>query len=108
MSFVKMSDSAYKEFEKVLTDNNIETNTVRIVISGMGWSGPSFGLVLDEQKENDIVEKVEDMTFLVEDDINKEFGTLAIRSGEENGYGGLSIEPEKKAEGGCSSCSSCK
>lgn len=36
MSFVKMSDSAYKEFEKVLTDNNIETNTVRIVISGMG------------------------------------------------------------------------
>lgn len=47
------------------------------------------------------------MTFLVEGDINKEFGCLAIRSGEENGYGGLSIEPEKKPESGCSSCSSC-
>ncbi|MFX0548336.1 hypothetical protein ACOAKC_03285 [Hathewaya histolytica] len=46
------------------------------------------------------------MTFLVEEDINKEYGCLQIKSGEENGYGGLSIEPETSA-GGCGSCSSC-
>lgn len=107
MSAIKISNEAFKEFKDLLKNNQIETDTVRIVISGIGWGGPSFGLVLDEQKENDIVEKVEDMTFLVEGDINKEFGCLAIRSGEENGYGGLSIEPEKKPESGCSSCSSC-
>lgn len=107
MSFVKMSDSAYKEFEKVLTDNNIETNTVRIVISGMGWSGPSFGLVLDEQKENDNVTEINETKFLVEKDITNEFGVLTIKSGEENGYGGLSIEPATSVGGGCSSCSSC-
>lgn len=36
MSFINMSDSAYKEFKEVLTTNNIETNTVRIIISGVG------------------------------------------------------------------------
>lgn len=36
MSSVKMSDSAYKEFEKVLKDNSIKTNTIRVIMSGMG------------------------------------------------------------------------
>lgn len=106
MSIVKISEVALKEFKELLKDNKIETNTVRIVISGIGWGGPRFGLVLDEQKENDVFEKVEDMTFLVEEDINKEYGCLQIKSGEENGYGGLSIEPETSS-GGCGSCSSC-
>lgn len=72
----------------------------------MGCSGPRFGLVLDEKKEDDIVEEVQDMTFLVQKDINLEFGVLQIKSSEENGYGGLSIETEIPA-GGCSSCSGC-
>ncbi|SHK33616.1 HesB-like selenoprotein [Hathewaya proteolytica DSM 3090] len=108
MAFVNISDGAYKEFQQVLIDNNIETKVVRIVISGMGCSGPAFGLVLDEQKENDNAVVVNDTTFLVDKDINEEFGELTIKSGEENGYGGLSIEPEIAPEGGCcGNCSHC-
>jgi len=51
---------------------------------------------------------VEGLTFLVDKSVNEQFGALTILSGEENGRGGFSIEPEKQAEGGgCSSCSSC-
>lgn len=107
MSSVKMSDLAYKEFEKVLQDNKIETKTIRVIMSGMGWGGPNFGLVLDEQKENDDVTEINETTFLVDKELSKEYGVLRIKSGEENGYGGLSIEPESSNGGGCSSCTSC-
>lgn len=36
MSFINMSESAYKEFKEILTTNNIESDTVRIIISGIG------------------------------------------------------------------------
>ncbi|CAM2757042.1 HesB-like selenoprotein [Hathewaya histolytica] len=36
MSIVKISEVALKEFKELLKDNKIETNTVRIVISGIG------------------------------------------------------------------------
>lgn len=107
MSAVNMSNDALNEFKKLLADNQIETDTVRLVISGVGWGGPQFGLVLDEQKDTDNVTKIEDLTFLVEKEITDEFGCLTIKSSNENGYDGLSIEPEIAPESGCSSCSSC-
>lgn len=108
MSFINMSESAYKEFKEILTTNNIESDTVRIIISGIGWGGPSFGLVLDEQKETDNVTLINDTNFIVDKELSKEYGALTIKSSDENGYGGLSIEPEISASsGGCSSCTSC-
>ena len=66
-----------------------------------------FNLVLDEQKEDDNVEKIGDIKLLVAKSVTDEFGNLIIKCGEENGLGGFSIEPEKKEESGCSTCSSC-
>lgn len=106
MSAVKISENAFKELKELLKNNEIDTNIVRIVVSGMGCSGPRFGLVLDEKKDDDMVEEVKDMTFLVQKDINLEFGTLQIKSSDENGYDGLSIETEIPF-GGCSSCPGC-
>lgn len=108
MSAIKISDKAFKEFREFLKDNGVTADVIRIHFAGMGWGGPSFNLVLDEQKETDNVETIEGLNFLVAKDVTEQFGTLTILNGEENGMGGFSIEPEKKPEGGgCSSCSSC-
>ena len=108
MSIVKISDKATVEFLQFLKDNEVTADTVRIHFAGMGWGGPVFNLVLDEKKETDNTEVVEGLTFLVDKSVTEQFGALTILSGEENGRGGFSIEPEKKEEGGgCSSCSSC-
>lgn len=37
--------------KKTLEEKNKEA--VRVVIKGFGWGGPSFGIVLDEQKNED-------------------------------------------------------
>jgi hypothetical protein len=66
-----------------------------------------FNLVLDGQKEDDNVEKIGDIKLVIKKSVTDEFRSLIIKCGEENGLGGFSIEPEKKEESGCSTCSSC-
>ena len=49
-----------------------------------------------------------DLTFIMNGDLFKEFNGVTIKCAEENGRGGFTIEPNKAPEGGgCSSCSSC-
>jgi HesB-like selenoprotein len=107
MAFVKMSELALTEFKKFLEGNNVTSDEIRINLTGNGWSGPVFNLVLDEQKEDDNVEKFGDIKLVVQKSVNDEFGTLVIKCGEENDLGGFSIELENKQEGECASCSSC-
>lgn len=108
MSIVKISDKATVEFLQFLKDNEVTADKVRIHFAGMGWGGPTFNLVLDDKKDTDNTEVIENLTFLVDKSVTEQFGTLTILCGEENGRGGFSIEPETKPDGGgCSSCSSC-
>lgn len=107
MAFVNMSELAFTEFKKFLQENNVTSDEIRINLTGNGWGGPVFNLVLDEQKEDDNVEKFGDIKLVVNKNVNDEFGSLVIKCGEENGLGGFSIEPEVKEERECSTCSSC-
>ncbi|KZL91110.1 hypothetical protein CLMAG_28680 [Clostridium magnum DSM 2767] len=36
MAVVQMSDVAYEDFIKLLEENNIDSNTIRIYLAGMG------------------------------------------------------------------------
>ena len=108
MSVVKMSENAAIQFKKFLADNEVTADVIRLHFAGMGWGGPVFNLVLDEQKAEDNAETIEGITFIVDKKVTEQFGELAILSGDENGRGGFSIEPEKKSnDGGCSTCTSC-
>lgn len=48
-----------------------ENNFFRIFIKGFGWGGPTFGIALDEAKddEKDHYEKIENLNILVEKDL---------------------------------------
>jgi hypothetical protein len=57
-----------------------------------------FNLVLDEQKEDENIEKFGDIKLVVKKSVNDEFGSLVIKCGEENGLDGFSIEQDNKQE----------
>ena len=107
MSVVKMSNEAYTEFKSFLQENGVEKFDIRINLAGVGWGGPVFNIVLDEQSDNDEVDKIEDITFFVDKELVKDFEGFTLLSSDENGGRGLSLKPVKESEGGCSSCSSC-
>lgn len=104
MNAVKISDIAYNEFKELLDQNDVKDYVIRIHLAGMGCSGPMFNIVLDEQKETDVAEKIQDITFLIDKNIVNDFEGFTITCAAENGRG-LLLEPNKKPEGGgCSGC----
>lgn len=46
------------------------SKVVRIKISGYGWGGPSLGVALDEQREDDEVYELNGVKFVASEDIS--------------------------------------
>lgn len=51
-----INNDTIEALKKALATKN--KSAVRVIIKGFGWGGPSFGVVLDEQQENDEVVEV--------------------------------------------------
>lgn len=70
-------DSSTKE---ALLENlkNRNKDAVRLAIKGFGWGGPTFGVVLDEQNENDDALEVDGIKFVAEKDISFVFQGVKV------------------------------
>ncbi|WP_230977047.1 HesB-like protein [Proteiniclasticum sediminis] len=105
MSLIDISDAGYNEFNDLLEANEIEPKVVRLALAGFGCSGPRFGLMVDEATDNDYVEVLKDVTFIVSKDLYDEYQGFVILSDEENFGGGMSLRPRKIDDAsGCSTC----
>ena len=92
MNFVTISNETFNEFKKLLSDNDI------------GCGGPTFNIVIDEKKENDISCTIEDITFIISNELHDKFGDFVIEGTAENNKG-LVLRPiNKPSGGGCGSC----
>lgn len=59
-----------EQTKNALLKGLVEKNkpAVRLSISGFGWGGPTLSVALDEQNENDLVENIDGLTFVVDKD----------------------------------------
>ncbi len=86
----------------VLEAQNDKPQNIRLFMAGAGWSGPSFGLALDEQKDSDLAFAVNDVNFIMDKDAYDEFGDMKI----EFMNGGYMVKPADfdESASGCGSC----
>lgn len=70
-------DDAAKEALKQNLEKRNKT-AVRLSIKGFGWGGPTFGVVLDEQTENDDVIELDGIKFVAEKDISFAFDNVKL------------------------------
>ena len=103
MKNITISEQAYKEFKEFLDENKVESYNIRINLAGMACSGPVFNITIDESTDDDVVEVVNDVNFIIEKLVD-EFGGFRLLSSEENGGRGLSLKPVIEVAGGCGSC----
>lgn len=104
MNFVvTISNETFVEFKQLLASNDIDKNIIRINLAGKGWGGPSFNIVLDEQKEDDLSCNIEDITFIISKDLYDQYGNFVIEGTAENNRG-LVLKPINASGGGCGSC----
>ena len=107
-----INDTAYKEFKELLDDANVESYNIRIDIDRYGCIGPIFSVYVSEATDNDDIDKINDINFIVEKSINEEFGGFIIVSNEENNGNGVGlkpiVQPASGSDGGCGGgCSGC-
>lgn len=58
--------------------NKQNKTAVRFVVAGMCWSGSKFAVVLDEQKENDLVVEQDGVKFVINSNYKNLVGTLEV------------------------------
>ena len=108
MKNVTISEQAYNEFKAFLEENKISDFNIRINFAGSSCSGPIFNISVSESTDDDEVEKINDISFIYEKSILKQYGGFIILSSEENEGNGLSLKPVIEPEGGCGgSCAGC-
>lgn len=97
---IKIDSISVEEIKTVIKDHTESPDNVRVYLAGMGCSGPSFGLALDDLKEGDIQEDVSGVNFIMEQDLIHKFeGFTVEKIGE-----GFRVVPFAGVESGCSSC----
>jgi len=72
-----VAEDAKLKLEKDLQKN--PEGVFRIGISGYTWCGPSFGIALDKQKEDDTVETVDNFKFTTTEDLKDSIRAVNIK-----------------------------
>jgi len=75
---IVLTDSAKEELKKVLESRKNDAKALRIFLAGYGWSGPSFGMALDEPKEEDVEVEADGFKFYLEDLAFENFDSFTI------------------------------
>lgn len=101
---VTLPDIVIKTLESILNENIDKPQNIRIYFAGVGCGGPSFGIALDEQEEDDLEYNLEGLHFIMSSDEYNKYGDMII---EDTGFGFV-VRPESIPNTtGCIGCTDC-
>ncbi len=109
---IQISKSAISEFETIMQQDENKGKAIRIMIAGMGCSGPQIGLALDDPNEADKVFDDNGVQILVDEGMKQQitaFEGLQIEFVNDPSYGtGFKVAfknpPASSCGGSCSGC----
>lgn len=86
---------------KELMASKEENKLLKIFIAAYGWGGPSFGLALEEPKEDDEVIKSGDYNFVMDKELLDLYGKFTVDYSDNWLKRGFSIIPDGASNGSC-------
>jgi Fe-S cluster assembly iron-binding protein IscA len=94
--FIKLDSETetYREIVSELSAYGIN-RCVRVEIRSTGCCDPSLGLVLDKQREDDLVQIAQDLTFVMSPDVYALVGEVAVSYADNTERKGFVIRSEK-------------
>ena len=96
---IKITDKAKEMIRETIDKKGVSDPVIRIYIAGFGWGGPNFGIVLDEQKENDYKVKEDDISYVVEKDLIKKYGGFIVDYSKTWLYKGFRVQAQYGGSG---------
>lgn len=100
---VDIKKEAVDAIKAIIDEQQDQPKFVRIFVAGLGWSGPSFGLALDDKKPGDLEDDANEVVFVMEQDLYNRFGEISIEYID----GGFLVRQSLQEASACSSCSGC-
>ena len=103
---VTLPETAIKTLKDILKDNQDRPTIKRVYFAGMGFSGASFGIALDVEREDDVCYDIEGLHFIMSEVEYSQYGDVTI---EDTGYGfRVVVANMPQTSGGCGGgCSGC-
>lgn len=74
---VKVTDEAKVKLEEILGQDKSD-KALRIYVAAFGWGGPSFGMALEEPKDDDLVVSTDGFKFIMEQDFQELYNKFTI------------------------------
>ena len=75
---IKVHYNAAKHLQKMLDKDETKSKVLRIISNGYSWSGINWDIVLDEQRDDDVISKDKGFTVVVEEKLAKFFSVATI------------------------------
>lgn len=92
---INITDNAKTELKKIQEEKDNE-KLVRVYVAGHGWGGPSFGLALDEQKDDDVTMDVDGLKFVYANELEEAFAKFNVDFNEKGFQKGFTVTVESK------------
>ena len=103
----EVTDKAGEMMGEYFKDKEDVSPSVRISLSGGGWSGPALGMVLDEPKQDDEVVKKNGSMFVINTDLLKHMQPVKVDFIETDRGSGYTITSSMSGGGSCGESCSC-
>jgi Fe-S cluster assembly iron-binding protein IscA len=97
---VEINQETIDEIKKIIDTQSDRPANVRIFVAGVGCSGPSLGLALDDIKDSDLIDESGEVKFIMDKDVYEQMGEIKVEF-VGNGY---YVAPINQVESGCSGC----
>ncbi|WP_122638464.1 MULTISPECIES: hypothetical protein [unclassified Romboutsia] len=81
---IAIDDKSLFNIKNKIKELNGVGNNIRIYFSGVGFEGPNFNMTLDSPKDDDLVYKIDDLTFLLSQYEYMQYGDIKIDLDENN------------------------
>lgn len=97
---INVTERAQSELNKILAQKDTTGKSLRLYIAGFGWGGPSFGIALDEQNDDDLKDTAGGLDFLVEKELTERYSEFHVDYVDDWLRKGFSISADGSS-GGC-------
>lgn len=97
---INLTDSAKVQLKEVVEEKG-EEKPLRIYIAGYGWGGPSFGLALDELKDDDKTMDVDGLKFVYGEELEEIFEHFTVDYTDSGFRKGFTVLPNTGASSSC-------
>ena len=111
---VDVSDAAASKLSEIMQNEETEGKVLRIIVTGMGCSGPQLGLALDEPEAEPMIYQDKGLVIIGDENMKTmidSFEGLTIDFVQDPNMGeGFTMrfnKPTGYESGGCGSCGSC-